>query len=391
MNEYQRQLLDRIAATESPDYNVMYGGGRFDDYSQHPGVYNPIQTGPNAGKKSSAAGRYQFLKGTWDDLANRYGYEDFSPENQDAGAWNLAAERYPGGEEALMADIRNKGVDAVLPALAGTWTSLPGGIEQAGRYSGAEGALTGAQNMTRESGGGMSMANVPLTESEIQRMVAAGLIPQEQAIELLKYKTAKSDSQTKMPEGRSAGKLYVAANPLEHLAAGLRGYRGKKAMDESLERMQENVGKVGEGRLGYGQAIQRQMYPNALRGQPPAPPPVGPAAATPPANIAADPTGMPAGPDPTGMPTGPEAMAMAMPPGMQQGVAASPMQDPQQSFPPPPQAMPPDMMPGESFEDYQIRKMNENTQQFINQGGSSFPQPAPGPYTMPGMTSRGTR
>ena len=49
-------LRDVISSTESPDYNVIYGGQKFEKYDKHPGVYVDIKSGPNKGKKSSAAG-----------------------------------------------------------------------------------------------------------------------------------------------------------------------------------------------------------------------------------------------------------------------------------------------------------------------------------------------
>ena len=123
-------LLDTISGTESAGkYNIMYGGKRFSDYSDHPRVAFPIQSGPNRGKRSSAAGRYQFIQGTWDDQRRKLGLKDFSPASQDAAAWNLASETYGRG---LMADLRSgdpKRVAAVGRALRKQWTSLPGGIE----------------------------------------------------------------------------------------------------------------------------------------------------------------------------------------------------------------------------------------------------------------------
>ncbi len=127
-----RALLEAIAGPESNGrYNVVYGGAPFASYADHPRIDVPITSGPNAGKTSSAAGKYQFLKGTWDDQARRHGLTDFSPENQDLAAWFLASETYAAKTgRGLQADLASGDTAAVAPALAPVWTSLPGGIEQ---------------------------------------------------------------------------------------------------------------------------------------------------------------------------------------------------------------------------------------------------------------------
>ena len=132
----ERALLDTIASTESPGYNVMYGGSTFDTFGDHPRQYHTIMSGPNKGQKSSAAGRYQFLASTWDRLAKSHGLKDFSPMNQDIGALMLAREDYARATGRNLQDDLMSKDPAVLggigTALSKTWTSLPSGIESAG-------------------------------------------------------------------------------------------------------------------------------------------------------------------------------------------------------------------------------------------------------------------
>lgn len=127
-----RALLETIAGPESKgDYNVIYGGSQFDSYDDHPRQYVMIQSGPNKGKYSSAAGKYQFLGSTWDDIAERYDIPDFSPASQDKAAWALATEEYKRDTgRDLEADLAAGDLSRVAPSLRNQWTSLPGGIEQ---------------------------------------------------------------------------------------------------------------------------------------------------------------------------------------------------------------------------------------------------------------------
>lgn len=131
----QRALINTIYGPESRGkYNVMYGGGTFDDMSDHPRQYHRIMSGPNKGKLSSAAGAGQFLARTWDDQARKLGLKDFSPQSQDKATWNLAREAYANKTGGNLDEALASGDPQILAgvgrALSSTWTSLPGGIEQ---------------------------------------------------------------------------------------------------------------------------------------------------------------------------------------------------------------------------------------------------------------------
>lgn len=127
-----RALLETIAGPESAgDYNVIYGGSQFSDYGDHPRTPIMITSGPNKGKYSTAAGKYQFLGSTWDDQASKLGLKDFSPASQDAAAWNLAQEEYKRNTgRSLEADLLANDLSRIPSSLRNQWTSLPGGIEQ---------------------------------------------------------------------------------------------------------------------------------------------------------------------------------------------------------------------------------------------------------------------
>jgi len=127
-----RALLETIAGPESKgNYDILYGGGRLTDYSDHPREYVTIKSGPNEGKKSSAAGKYQFLASTWDAYAPKAGVSDFSPSSQDAVAWELAKDEYRRDTgRSLESDLEAGDLSRVPASLRNQWTSLPGGIEQ---------------------------------------------------------------------------------------------------------------------------------------------------------------------------------------------------------------------------------------------------------------------
>lgn len=104
---------------ESDDgYNVLVGGSLFDDYSAHPRRLIEL---PRYDIQSTAAGRYQFLAGTWDAIVELYKFRGrFTPEAQDLAAVKLLEEC-----DAL-ASIQAGRVAEAINAAAPIWASLPG-------------------------------------------------------------------------------------------------------------------------------------------------------------------------------------------------------------------------------------------------------------------------
>jgi len=124
-------LLTAIAGPESGgEYNVMYspeGRRYFQDFSKHPNQPALIADGPHKGEFSSAAGKYQFIKGTWDRAQAALGLPDFSPESQDIAAWYIAQVDYKNATGRNLQDVLASGnVPAILAAKRTLQTTWPG-------------------------------------------------------------------------------------------------------------------------------------------------------------------------------------------------------------------------------------------------------------------------
>lgn len=133
-------LSNAVALPESGGrYDVITGGQRFTDFSKHPNVKVPV-IDPATGKQrrdsdddlvwSTAAGRYQITKSTWDWLKSQGVYlPDFSEESQDRAFIELARRRYSfyTGGASLDAALHSGDPEvlaAVQDILSPTWVGL---------------------------------------------------------------------------------------------------------------------------------------------------------------------------------------------------------------------------------------------------------------------------
>lgn len=105
--------------TDSQDgYQIQFTGTRFYSFADHPRVARcgRIRGNPVC---STAAGAYQFLSSTWDDVASAIGARDFSPASQDRGAIELIE------RAGAMGDIESGNIARAIAKLAPVWASFP--------------------------------------------------------------------------------------------------------------------------------------------------------------------------------------------------------------------------------------------------------------------------
>ncbi|MDQ8938155.1 glycoside hydrolase family 24 protein [Acinetobacter baumannii] len=120
-NPNARKMLDLIAATEGVEYgyNTLFGNQRLNDLSWHPNIKKPFKQTDGQVKYTTAAGRYQFLKDTWDGVAKQYGLKDFSPQSQDLGALALLA------QNGALPYVLKGDFNTAIKKSGSTWASLP--------------------------------------------------------------------------------------------------------------------------------------------------------------------------------------------------------------------------------------------------------------------------
>ncbi len=123
------ELGQQIIAVSSYGYNVLVESlpGRvklFHDYSDHPRIVVEVKSRTPAGMRiiipSTAAGRYQILKRTFDHYKKNLGLSDFSPASQDTIALQLIRER------GALPDINQGKISQAIAKSRTIWASLPG-------------------------------------------------------------------------------------------------------------------------------------------------------------------------------------------------------------------------------------------------------------------------
>lgn len=111
---------------DSYDYDDLYGGGNFSDFSDHPANKGWAGVRLSNGKKTTAAGAYQITQTTWNAYKDAAGLENFSPASQDAFAIYLLQVR------GAYNYVRNGEFEEAVSRLTNEWEAFA--KMQAGKY-----------------------------------------------------------------------------------------------------------------------------------------------------------------------------------------------------------------------------------------------------------------
>ena len=94
-----------------------------------------------------------------------------------------------------------------------------------------------------------------LSEEELQQLIALGSLPDEQNALQDQIKQAQMIRNRQAPQGTQAGRVYVAANPLEHLAYAMQGIKADRDIKNLRSQQQDVLRRQNEGRMSYLDAL----------------------------------------------------------------------------------------------------------------------------------------
>lgn len=119
VSAFLRTIRSAEGTAGANGYTLLFGGGQFQGFADHP---RRLVTATSNGKPitSSAAGAYQILRRTWDEVRAKLGLPDFSPASQDRAAVELIRRR------GALADVRAGRFADAIDKCKKEWASLPG-------------------------------------------------------------------------------------------------------------------------------------------------------------------------------------------------------------------------------------------------------------------------
>jgi muramidase (phage lysozyme) len=140
-------------------YNRIFGGQEVDDLTRHPDICVKFRK-----TCSTAAGAYQFLTTTWEELK----LGEFTPENQDKGAIALIRRR------GALADVEAGRFEVAIAKLSPEWASLPRWDgDTRGTYDQPVKTMSELRRVFLEHGGQLAGKQVQATAPQLPAPIAA--------------------------------------------------------------------------------------------------------------------------------------------------------------------------------------------------------------------------
>lgn len=114
-------MIRKSEGTDAPDgYKYLFGSTpentvRFTSFADHPNIKEKFRNG-----FSDAAGAYQIMYATWEQIKEKYSLSDFTPTSQAICAVELISERN------VLQQLMDGNFPVALKGCANIWASLPG-------------------------------------------------------------------------------------------------------------------------------------------------------------------------------------------------------------------------------------------------------------------------
>lgn len=113
---FLRMLRYGEGTADEHGYYRLVGGRNVTALDDHPSITVSL----NRQLKSTAAGAYQILSRTWEEMQRLYGWPDFSPQSQDECAVALMTRR------RALGDVMAGRIKTAIRKCNKEWASLPG-------------------------------------------------------------------------------------------------------------------------------------------------------------------------------------------------------------------------------------------------------------------------
>lgn len=130
-------------------YQMVNGGGKFYDFSKHPFAGMSTRDG------GRAAGAPQYIPSTWAELADKYGFTGFTPQEQDEGFVGCLVKR------GALDDVIAGRFDTAVAKCRLEWTSLPGAAESNPKWT-----MPMARSLYQQYGGSFDDGTQPAAPIE---------------------------------------------------------------------------------------------------------------------------------------------------------------------------------------------------------------------------------